>query len=78
MERGGGEEREKMGSWMGLLPAMSYYECKFEGMAALVVRSVNQCSEASIALSAGHPPGKTKLLSQMTLLVGGKKTKGQK
>lgn len=78
MERGGGEEREKMGSWMGLLPAMSYYECKFEGMAALVVCSVNQCSEASITLSAGHPPGKTKLLSQMTLLVGGKKTKGQK
>lgn len=65
-----------MGSWMGLLPAMSYYECKFEGMAALVVCSVNQCSEASIALSAGHPPGKTKLLSQMTLLVGGKKNKG--
>lgn len=67
-----------MGSWMGLLPAVSYYECKFEGMAALVVCSVNQCSEASITLSAGHPPGKTKLLSQMTLLVGGKKTKGQK
>lgn len=78
MERGGGEEREKMGSWMGLLPAMSYYECKFEGMAALVVCSVNQCSEASITLSAGHPPGKTKLLSQMTLLVGEKKQRDRK
>lgn len=55
-----------MGSWMGLLPAMSCYECKFEGMAVLVVHSVNRCSEVPIALSAGHPPGKTKLLPQMT------------
>lgn len=44
MEGEGGEkktEKEKMGSWMGLLPAMSYYECKFKGMVVLVVRSVN-------------------------------------
>lgn len=48
---------------MGLLLAMSYYyECKFESTAALVVCSINQCSEAPVALSAGHPPGKRKFL----------------
>lgn len=52
------ERKERWGSWMDLLLAMTYCsECKLKGMAALVVCSINQHSEAPLHLVLCIPLG---------------------